>query len=80
MNVAQRLKAYMDLRGLKYCKVAELSGMDRIKFSMIINERRKLTADELVTVCENGLQITPEYFFTCKFPKNGNKGKRSLKS
>lgn len=80
MNVAEKLKAYMDDRGLKYSRVAELSGFDRITFSNILNHRRKLSADELVTVCEAGLNIRPEYFFTYKFPKNGNKGKRSLKS
>lgn len=79
MKVAQKLKAFMDLRGLKYGRVAELSGFDRITFSNILNQRRKISADELVTVCEDGLKIKPEYFFAFKFPKNENVKASNLK-
>ena len=80
MRVAQRLRAYMDAQGLKYSRVAENSGFDRSKFSLILNERRRLTADELVKVCESGLQISPAIFFAYKFPKNKNAKRKNLKT
>lgn len=74
MKVAQMLRQYIDAQGMRYKFVAERAGVDYQKFSAILNERQGLTADELVLICEHGLQIKPEKFFAYKFQEIGNKG------
>ena len=69
MTVAQKLRIYMAIHGIKHSYVAGKCGFQKAQFSAIMNGRRKLSADELVSVCENGLQIKPEVFFAIEFPE-----------
>lgn len=72
MKVAQMLKQYIEASGLKKGFVAERSGMTIDTLSAILNDRRGLSADELVTICEKGLNIKTSSFFAYKFQKIEN--------
>ena len=63
MKVAQRLRQYIDAHGMRYNFVAERAGISEKKFSAILTERQRISADDLVAICEKGLNITPEKFF-----------------
>ena len=61
MNVAQRIKAYIEANGLKQTFVAEKSGIDTAILNQILNGKIRLTVDRLELIC-NALQVKPEFF------------------
>lgn len=61
MNVAQRIKAYIEANGLKQTFVAEKSGIDTAILNQILNGKIRLTVDRLELIC-NALQVKPEIF------------------
>lgn len=62
MNTTDKLKKYIKENGLKYGFVAEKSGIDPKKFSRIINGKTKLTVEELESICDKGLSVSPSIF------------------
>ncbi|WP_110954742.1 helix-turn-helix domain-containing protein [Anaerosinus massiliensis] len=63
MKVYQRIKQYMDDKGIKQNHVALKAGFNPKTFNAIFHERRKLTVDEFENVCVLGLGVNPKYFF-----------------
>ena len=61
MNVAQRIKAYIEANGLKQTFVAEKSGIDTAILNQILNGKIRLTVDRFELIC-NALQVKPEFF------------------
>lgn len=51
MSVAEKLKNYLDERGIRTGFVAERAGMDTELLQRSLNGKRKLTADEFASIC-----------------------------
>lgn len=49
--VAERIKAYIEERGIKQCAVAKAAGMTDDAISRVLKGQRKLTADEFIKIC-----------------------------
>ena len=61
MDVAQRIKEYIESNGLKQTFVAEKSGIDIATLNAILNGKIRLTVDRLKLICE-ALDVKPEFF------------------
>lgn len=59
--VQQKIKEYMDSRGIKYAKVIKDTGLSASTFSAIMAGTRKLKADEFFAICKS-LDVSPETF------------------
>lgn len=51
MSVAEKLKKYLDERGIRTSFVAEKAGMNAELLQRSLNGNRKLTADEFASIC-----------------------------
>ncbi len=69
--LAEKIRNYIESHGLKQNHVACKSDMNVKTFNAIMNGNRKLLADEFVTICENGLNVSPVIFFASEFQENG---------
>lgn len=58
MKVCDRLKLYINRNGLKQKNIAEKSGLTENQFSMILNGKRNVSADELEIIC-NAMNANP---------------------
>lgn len=58
-----KIKEYITESGLKFSAVAEKSGISANTFSAIVNEKRKITAEEYFSVCQT-LGVPLEQFYT----------------
>jgi len=61
MEVAQRIKEYIESNGLKQTYVAEKSGIDIATLNAILNGKIRLTVDRLKLICK-ALDVKPEFF------------------
>lgn len=72
MKTGERLKYFLQERGLKQSVVAERIGMNRKSFNAILNGHVDLRADTLEDVCKF-MGISPTVFFNFKVQDNGIK-------
>lgn len=63
MDVAQRIKEYIESNGLKQTFVAEKSGIDLSVLNSILNGKTKLTVDRLQLICK-ALDVEPAFFLS----------------
>lgn len=59
--VGSRIKEYIDESGMKYGAVAEKAGITQQIFSAMLNEKRKITAEEYFSICR-ALDVSVEKF------------------
>ena len=59
--VGLKIKKYMDENGIKYSFVADKIGMPMNIFSPKINGKKKLTAEEYLSICE-ALGVDASFF------------------
>jgi transcriptional regulator with XRE-family HTH domain len=59
--VQQKIKEYMNAKGIKYSWVADKLGMSNTTFGTIMNGQRNLRADEFFAICKV-LEVSPEIF------------------
>lgn len=58
MNINLHLREIIDERGIKQSYICRKTGMTADCISRILNSARKITADELLDICE-ALEIDP---------------------
>lgn len=51
MKVHERVKAYIDEKGLKQAVIARKCGIPQVTFNAMLNGRRKMYADDLMLIC-----------------------------
>ena len=61
MDVARRIKEYLEINGVKQSFVAEKAGIDNAIFNNILNGKQRLTVDRLLLICK-ALNVKPEFF------------------
>lgn len=61
MRTYEKIKKYMDDNGIKQVYVSEKTGIPENTLSIILNGKRKLYADELISIIL-ALGIDPSYF------------------
>lgn len=61
MAVQQKIKEYLNNKGIKYQKVYTDIGMSANTFSQIMNGIRVLKADEFFAICKS-LEVSPDVF------------------
>lgn len=67
MQTHVMLKRLIIEKGLKQTVIANRIGMNITTFNAILNGHAALRADTLVDVCEKGIGMPTENFFTYKF-------------
>ena len=65
MYVYQKVRSYIDEKGLKQIAVAKKSGISNTTFNAIMNGKRTLYADDLRSICL-ALNVSPETFIETK--------------
>ena len=65
MKVYQKIKQYMDEKGIKQNYVSEKSEIPENTLSMILNGKRKLDADEFIRIVL-ALDVSPDLFISAK--------------
>lgn len=58
MRVYEKIKKYMEDKGIKQTYVSEKTGIPENTLSMILNGKRNLGADEMVEIFK-ALEVTP---------------------
>lgn len=61
MNVNEKIKQYLQERGIKQAFLVEKTGMSKQAISAVLNTNRKLTAEELGKIA-NALGVSPNIF------------------
>ena len=61
MRVYEKVRAYIDEKGLKQVVVAKKAGIPNTIFNAILNGKRILYADDLRAICL-ALNVSPETF------------------
>ncbi|MEA4831892.1 hypothetical protein SDC9_192026 [bioreactor metagenome] len=59
--IGTKIKKYLDERGIKYKTIAEKANIENSIFSVILNEKRKLSAEEYFEICK-ALDVNASYF------------------
>ena len=72
MKMHERVRHYINDKGLKMNHIAEKSSIELKRFYRIVNGDSIMSADEFECICE-GLQLEPEYFFNLSFLETKNK-------
>lgn len=67
MRVYEKVRAYIDDKGLKQVAVAQKAGIPKATFNAIMNGKRTLYADDLRAICL-ALNVSPELFIDVKYP------------
>ena len=65
--VGSRIKDYLDKRGIKYTFISEAVGLPANVFSNMLNEKRKITAEEYFKICR-AVGVSANEFFTIPPP------------
>lgn len=65
MCVYEKVRAYIDEKGLKQVAVAQKAGIPKVTFNAIMNGKRTLYADDLRAICL-ALNVSPELFIDIK--------------
>ena len=60
--IAERIKNYVDEKGIKQIAIANATGMSKVAVSETLNGNRTLTAEEMVRICRF-LEVPCERFF-----------------
>ena len=60
--IAERIKEYVDEKGIKQIAIANATGMSKVAVSETLNGNRTLTAEELSRICRF-LEVPCERFF-----------------
>lgn len=61
MKVYEKVRAYLELNGMKQISVAKKAGIPNVTFNAILNGKRTLYADDLRSICL-ALNVAPEIF------------------
>lgn len=61
MNANEKLKKYLEEHGISQAFLAKKLGFSNTRMSMMINGKRKMTADDLFKICII-LNVSPESF------------------
>ncbi len=70
MCVYEKVRAYIDGKGLKQVAVAQKAGIPKVTFNAIMNGKRTLYADDLRAICL-ALNVSPELFIDIKSSADG---------
>ncbi len=70
MYVYEKVRAYIDEKGLKQVAVAQKAGIPKVTFNAIMNGKRKMYADDLRAICL-ALNVSPELFIDVKQESGG---------
>lgn len=65
MHVYEKVRAYIDDKGLIQVAVARKAGIPKVTFNAIMNGKRTLYADDLRAICL-ALNVSPETFIDIK--------------
>lgn len=60
--IAERIKNYVDEKGIKQIAIANATGMSKVALSETLNGNRTLTAEEMARICRF-LDVPCEKFF-----------------
>ena len=60
--IAERIKEYIEEKGIKQTAIASATGMSKVAVSETLNGNRTLTAEELSRICRF-LEVPCERFF-----------------
>ena len=61
MRVYEKIRDYLENRGLNHVAVAEKAGISKVTFSAIMNGKETLYVDDLRAICL-ALNVSPEMF------------------
>lgn len=61
METNKKLNDYLKGHGISQAFLAEKLGISRTRMSMMLNGKRKMTADDLIKICKI-LKVSPEAF------------------
>lgn len=67
MRINERVKNYIDSRGLIMKVVAARSGIEQKKFYRLVNGNTGMSVDEFEVICKKGLEVDPAIFFKQNF-------------
>ena len=73
MKTYMKLRAYIDEIGIKQKNIAEKSGIPYKKFNAMLCGRISLKADDLNSICDKGLGISPTKIFDYKIQDSWKK-------
>lgn len=65
LRVYQKVRDYIDEKGIKQVVVAQKAGISKTTFNAIMNGKRTLYADDLRAICI-ALDVSPEVFINIK--------------
>ena len=65
MLVWEKVKAYIDERGIKQTVLAKKTGIPQSTFNTILNGKRTMYAEDLRAIC-CALKVSPELFISCE--------------
>lgn len=65
MNLAKNIKTYLENNYISKKLIADKTGMTQNAVSLSLNGKRKLTADEYVSICK-ALNVPLDTFLTAK--------------
>lgn len=69
MKVYEKVRAYLELNGMKQISVAKKAGIPNVTFNAILNGKRTLYADDLRSICL-ALNVAPEIFIEVTDPEH----------
>ncbi len=61
MEANKKINDYLKEHGISQAFLAEKLGISSTRMSMMLNAKRKMTADDLIKICKI-LQVSPEMF------------------
>ena len=61
MEANKKLNEYLKEHGISQIFIAEKLGVSPTRMSMMLNGKRKMTADDLIKICKI-LKVSPEMF------------------
>lgn len=61
MDIAKTIKTYLDDQGIKQSHIAKKTGIKINAINLSLNGKRKLLADEYVSIC-NSLEVPLDFF------------------
>ena len=69
MDISNRIREYLGPHGVKQVFIADKCGWSRQKTNTIVCGKRKITADELASICD-ALNLPYDYFYNRKAVSN----------
>ena len=61
MSVNEKIKKYLEERGITQMWLSQATGIAQEKISNIVNSKRRVTAEELLSIC-SALNISADLF------------------